>query len=112
MIVSSPGKLMFAGEWAVLESGVPCIAMAVDKRIFVEIKEAEKISVKAKDIELGKKEGVFEENKMKWENLKENDDKRILFAGIKGLIFTPESLERMARNGITISEVTEVVDSV
>ena len=81
MIVSSPGKLMFAGEWAVLESGVPCIAMAVDKRIFVEIKEAEKISVKAKDIELGKKEGVFEENKMKWENLKENDDKRILFAG-------------------------------
>ena len=41
-----------------------------------------------------------------------DDEQRILFAGIKGLIFTPESLERMARNGITISEVTEVVDSV
>ena len=32
--VKSPGKIMLAGEWSVLESGNLCIVMTVDK--FVE----------------------------------------------------------------------------
>ncbi len=43
--VSAPGKLMLSGEWAVLEMGNPGIVTAVDKRVFVELEESEKISI-------------------------------------------------------------------
>ncbi|MFX1250071.1 MAG: phosphomevalonate kinase [Promethearchaeota archaeon] len=47
--VSAPGKLMLSGEWSVLERDVPCIVLAVDKRVFVSIREADKITIKLRD---------------------------------------------------------------
>ena len=37
VLVSAPGKLMLAGEWAVLELGNPCIVAAVNRRVFAEV---------------------------------------------------------------------------
>ncbi|MFW9991687.1 MAG: phosphomevalonate kinase [Candidatus Odinarchaeota archaeon] len=47
--LSAPGKLMLSGEWSVLEKGVPCIVIAVNKRVYVSIKEAEQTVVKLRD---------------------------------------------------------------
>lgn len=41
----APGKLMVSGEWAVLEEGNACIAMAVDKYVECIIEEADHSSI-------------------------------------------------------------------
>jgi len=86
MIVSAPGKLMLAGEWAVLELNNPCIVLAVNKRIKVNIKELKEnneiiVFIEAKDIGLKKMKGIFSKEKIEWLDLKEEDKEKILFAG-------------------------------
>lgn len=48
MKISAPGKLMLSGEWSVLENNIPCIVLAIDQKVFVEIKESQKIFLEAK----------------------------------------------------------------
>ncbi|MCR4369091.1 MAG: hypothetical protein NUV67_04260 [archaeon] len=50
--ISAPGKIMLSGEWSVLEKGNSCIVLAVNKRVFAEIKEAEKITIKLTDFNI------------------------------------------------------------
>ncbi len=50
--VSSPGKLFLSGEWAVLEIGNPGIVAAVNKRVHVEIEEAEEFSLTIDDFKI------------------------------------------------------------
>ncbi len=47
--VSAPGKLMLSGEWSVLENGVPCIVLAVNKRVYATTKESSEPRVVLKD---------------------------------------------------------------
>jgi len=50
--ISAPGKLMLSGEWSVLENGIPCIVLAVDKKVRAQIEEAEEITVNLKDFKI------------------------------------------------------------
>ena len=38
--ISAPGKLMLSGECSILESGVPGIVLAINKRVYASIKES------------------------------------------------------------------------
>jgi phosphomevalonate kinase len=49
MKITAPGKLMLSGEWSVLENNVPCVVMAIDQKVSVDIIENEKIILKAKE---------------------------------------------------------------
>lgn len=64
--VSVPGKLMLAGEWAVLELGVPCVVMAIDKKVTVVLTESDTIGILAPDLKLDKKTAVFDGKKLLW----------------------------------------------
>jgi len=55
MKITAPGKLMLSGEWSVLEDGVPCIVMAVDQRVSVEINPSEEIILNAKGTDFSAK---------------------------------------------------------
>lgn len=46
--VSAPGKLMLSGEWSILENGIACIVLAVDKKVIARIEEAKETSVRLK----------------------------------------------------------------
>jgi phosphomevalonate kinase len=63
MKVTAPGKLMLSGEWSVLEDGVPCVVMAIDQKVSVEINEAEEITLNAKGTEFSAK-AKFENGKI------------------------------------------------
>ncbi|MCX6819436.1 MAG: phosphomevalonate kinase [Candidatus Aenigmarchaeota archaeon] len=52
MNVSAPGKLFLSGEWAVLEVGSPGIVVAVNKRVHVEIKESDQLSITVDDFNI------------------------------------------------------------
>ncbi|MBU1007879.1 phosphomevalonate kinase [Candidatus Dependentiae bacterium] len=46
----APGKLMVAGEWAVLELGKPCLVMGIKKGVTVTITPSDAVSIEAPDI--------------------------------------------------------------
>ena len=83
--VSAPGKLMLSGEWAVLEMGNSGIVASVDKRVFVEIEEYEKISVNLPDFNIQNLEANFDGKQLKWSReVSEKEKADLIF--IKGAI--------------------------
>ncbi len=62
LTVSAPGKLMLSGEWSVLELGVPCVVMAIDKRVYAKIHSTSdnKIVLNALDVGLSNISGYFD----------------------------------------------------
>ncbi len=60
MHISAPGKLFLSGEWAVLGLGNPGIVAAVNKRVHVEIAEAEEITVTVDDFGIKNVKAVFD----------------------------------------------------
>ncbi|MCK4499111.1 phosphomevalonate kinase [Candidatus Babeliales bacterium] len=48
----APGKLMLAGEWAVLEPGNPCIVLAVNEGVTAKIVTSNKIIIDSPDVGL------------------------------------------------------------
>jgi len=85
MKISAPGKLFLSGEWAVLEMGNPGIVTAVNKRVFCEIKEAEKITVTVDDFEIKNVQADFD-GKITWKTNSEEVMDRLKF--MKGAIET------------------------
>lgn len=65
--VSAPGKLFLSGEWAVLEVGNPGLVTAVNKRVFAELEEADKISVTIDDFGIKDLGAGFDGKELKWE---------------------------------------------
>ncbi|MCX6801069.1 MAG: phosphomevalonate kinase [Candidatus Diapherotrites archaeon] len=59
MKITAPGKLMLSGEWSVLEDGVPCLVMAIDRKVFAEMKESEEICFTAKGFGIEKVKATF-----------------------------------------------------
>src|SRR3989338_8196471 len=78
--VSAPGKLMIAGEWAVLE-GSKCIVAAVDKRVHVEIEESDEISVTVDDFGIKDVRAGFDGRKIKWIGAGNAEEKLIFMKG-------------------------------
>ncbi|MBI3413064.1 MAG: phosphomevalonate kinase [Candidatus Aenigmarchaeota archaeon] len=75
--VSAPGKLMIAGEWAVLELGHPCIVAAVNRRVHSEIKNSEKYIVSLPEFGIENTEGIFYNDKFSWNN--KVDEEKLMF---------------------------------
>ncbi|MBU5678631.1 MAG: phosphomevalonate kinase [Candidatus Aenigmatarchaeota archaeon] len=71
MLISAPGKLFIAGEWAILELGNPGIVASIDKRVYVELdkinnkKEKNKILLTFEEIGTKNIEARFEDNELK-----------------------------------------------
>jgi len=79
--ISAPGKLMLAGEWAVLEVGNPAIVTAINKRVFVEIVEADNISITLPEFDIENLEADFDGEKLKFSReLNKKEAKDVLFA--------------------------------
>jgi phosphomevalonate kinase len=71
--VSAPGKLVIAGEWAMLEMGNPGLIAAVDKRLWIKAKPANEISITIKDFGIKDLKADFD-GKLKWKrDLKEKE---------------------------------------
>lgn len=70
--IKAPGKLMLAGEWAVLEQK-PCIVMAIDKFVEVNIEETSISTLKTPYME--EIEFVFEKNKIRFRKILTNQQK-------------------------------------
>lgn len=69
MIISAPGKLFIAGEWAILEVSNPGIIATIDKRAFVDIEKSpdKKIHITAKDFKISNLKATFDGEKLKFE---------------------------------------------
>ena len=85
--VSAPGKLFLSGEWAVLEIGNPGIVTAVDKRVFVELDESEKISLDLPEFNIANLEASFDGKNLSWSRQITDKEKSDLIF-IKGAIET------------------------
>ncbi len=66
MKASAPGKLFLSGEWAVLELGNPGMVAAVNKCVWVDIEEANEISVSVDDFKISDARGEFRNGKFEW----------------------------------------------
>lgn len=85
--ISAPGKLMLAGEWAVLELGNPGIVTAADKRVFVELEEAEKITLDLPEFNIQNLQAEFDGKQLNWSRpLTDKEKSDLIF--IKGAIET------------------------
>lgn len=79
--VKAPGKLMLAGEWAVLEKGNPCIVMAVNKYVTAFAEEAPQITINAIDLGIEGIEAEFEGNELKIKKeISEEEKEKIVMA--------------------------------
>ena len=77
--VSAPGKLMIAGEWAVLEPGNPAIVAAVNKRVHCKILESKRIEIELKDFSI-RSSSVFKNNNLEFTTkLTEEEKKKSIF---------------------------------
>ncbi len=83
--VSAPGKLMIAGEWAVLEDS-RCVVAAVDRRVHVSAEASKEISVTIDDFGIRDAKAEFDGKKLKWLNASPEDEIRLIF--MKGAIET------------------------
>ncbi len=60
MLIKTPGKLILAGEWNVLEPGNSCIVAAIDRYVKTCIKKSDKIIVIAPQIGVKQTEVTFD----------------------------------------------------
>ncbi len=85
--VSAPGKLFLTGEWAVLEVGNPGIVTAVDKRVFVELEEADRITLDLPEFNMENLQADFDGRILSWSRQITDKEKTDLIF-IKGAIET------------------------
>jgi phosphomevalonate kinase len=83
MKVSAPGKLFIAGEWAILEPENFGIVAAINKRIFVKIKNSpdKNIYITLKDFGLNNLKADFSQGKLKFfKKLPKKERKILIFS--------------------------------
>jgi len=111
--IQVPGKLMLAGEWAILEVGNPCIVMAVDKYVAANVEEASEITISAKDLGFENLEAEFNGKELKFKKeLSEEEKEKLVMA--KNAVET--SLRYLKESGVglkkfsvsTKSEITSI----
>jgi len=83
--VSAPGKLMLSGEWSVLETGIPCIVLSVNRRVSCSIKPSERIRFDAPDVGLNGLVGSFDGRNMVWNNKLTPEEREKLTLGEKAI---------------------------
>lgn len=115
LITSAPGKLMLAGEWAVLELGVPCVVIAIDKKVTVRayIDLREKVfSVTAPDLKLETKHAVWQNQKLHWQPELTPEEKEKLLMAQFAIETTLKYLEAAGKKILPIGITTASEDCV
>lgn len=79
---------MLSGEWSILEPGNPALVMAISKRVYVEIEEAETIHVKLDDFGL-EATGTLKNGTLTWNTTEQTTRDKLMFT--KGAIETVTS---------------------
>ena len=106
--VSSPGKLMLAGEWSILEVGNPCIVMAVDRFVKAIVEESDEITINVKDLGIEGKKAEFDGKELKFvEELSEEEKEKLVMA--KNAIEI--TLRYLAESGIEVKKFTASTES-
>lgn len=77
MHVSAPGKLMLAGEWAVLENS-KCIVLAVNKRVHASVEESKDISITIDDFNIDVK-AEFDGKHLIFDNISDEEKQKLAF---------------------------------
>ncbi len=85
--VSAPGKLFLSGEWSILEVRNPGIVTAVDKRVFVELEESDKITLNLPEFNIENLQADFDGKQLNWSRPVTDKEKADLIF-IKGAIET------------------------
>ncbi len=79
--ISSPGKLFLSGEWSVLETGNPGIVAAVNKRVYVEIEESEKILITIDDFKIKDLSARIDDGKLVFDReLSDYEKEKLMFS--------------------------------
>lgn len=105
--VSAPGKLMLSGEWSVLEVGIPCIVLAVNRKVHCKIKEAKEIELNAPDIGIQDLKGEFKGGKLRWKKKLNESEKEELVLPEKAIELTLRYLEDIGTRLINFSITTK-----
>ena len=82
MIISAPGKLFIAGEWAILEPGNPGIVAAIDRRAYVKIEKSrdDKIHIKIENFNTEDLVAEFKKGGLRFQNrLTKEKQKKLSF---------------------------------
>ena len=87
MIISAPGKLFIAGEWAILKAGNPGIVAAINRKAYVNIRKSkdDKIHIKIRDYNIKDLAAEFREGKLEFKK-KLSNEKQEKLAFLKSAI--------------------------
>jgi len=112
--VSAPGKLMLSGEWSVLEVGVPCIVLAVNKRVYCRIEKSNELEFSAPDIDIENLKGKFNGKKLTWNRELGLDEKEKILLPEKAIELTLRYLYEIGKKTkkftlSTKSDISQVV---
>ncbi len=90
---------MLAGEWAVLEVGVPCVVAAIDKNVSVRLSKSnsDSISVWAPDLELKEKKAKFDGKQLLWKPELNSEEKEKLLIASHAIAITLQYLKAKAK---------------
>jgi len=105
--VKAPGKLMLAGEWAVLEVGNPCIVLAVNKYVKAIVEESPNIVINAKDLGIENLEAEFDGKELKFKKELNKEEKEKLVMAKNSVEITLRYLQEMGVETKKFSVSTE-----
>lgn len=77
--VRAHGKIMLAGEWAVLELGAPCLVLALDKGISVHIEPSDAMRLVARDVGIESDFSLHESGSVLFKDLDEAGDENAVY---------------------------------
>ncbi len=77
--VEAPGKLMFSGEWSVLEIGNPAIVLALDRKVKAVIDKSREIVLDAPEFGIKNVKAEFDGAQLKVAGLSAEQEKEIVF---------------------------------
>lgn len=108
--VSAPGKLMLSGEWSILEIGVPCIVLAVNKRVHCKIEKSDELEFNAPDIGIEHLKGEFDGEKLNWKRKLSPEEKQRMLLPEKAIELTLRYLNDIGKETqkLTISTKSDI----
>jgi len=108
--VSAPGKFMLSGEWAVLEVGIPCIVLAVNKRVHCSIEKSDELEFNASDIGIKNLKGEFNGKKLSWDRELSQEEKQKMILPDKAIELTLRYLYDIGKKtqNFTISTKSDI----
>lgn len=105
--ISVPGKLMLSGEWSILEVGIPCIVLAVNRKVYCKIEKAREMELNAPDIGIQDLKGEFNVGKLRWKRKLSESEKKKLVLPEKAIELTLCYLRDIGKKPLNFSMTTK-----